>query len=57
MNDKFVYSSLRPSQHFFSNVRREPPLPGYYQDLLGVLTVHCEIGSIKSELVSIKFEE
>ena len=27
--------ALRPSQQFFSHVRTEPPLPGYYQYFLG----------------------
>ena len=27
--------ALRPSQQFFSHVGTEPPLPGYYQYLLG----------------------
>ena len=40
--DKSVYDAeniwvkaLRPSQHFFSHVGTEPPLPGYYQYLFG----------------------
>ena len=29
------FEALRPSQQFFSHVGTEPPLPGYYQYVLG----------------------
>ena len=39
-DDLFVWiEALRPSQQFFSHVRMEPPLPGYYQYFFGEVNV------------------